>query len=94
MYMVTAEEMRELDRYTIDKLGIPVLTLMENAGRAVADEVLKLSHTVLGDIPGHGGVIRTETWSQGRHDLREREHWYILVGKGNNGGDGLVAAAI
>lgn len=45
MYMVTAEEMRELDRYTIDKLGIPVLTLMENAGRAVADEVLKLSHT-------------------------------------------------
>ncbi|MGG4213419.1 NAD(P)H-hydrate dehydratase [Paenibacillus sp. FSL L8-0638] len=92
MYMVTAEEMRELDRYTIDKLGIPALTLMENAGRAVADEVLKLSHTGQGDIPGHGGVIRTETWSQGRHDLREREHWYILVGKGNNGGDGLVAA--
>ncbi|WP_029514735.1 NAD(P)H-hydrate epimerase, partial [Paenibacillus polymyxa] len=92
MYMVTAEEMRELDRYTIDKLGIPALTLMENAGRAVADEVLKLSHTGPGDIPGHGGIIRTETWSQGRHDLREREHWYILVGKGNNGGDGLVAA--
>ncbi|MCP3808425.1 NAD(P)H-hydrate dehydratase [Paenibacillus sp. Lou8.1] len=109
MYMVTAEEMRELDRYTIDKLGIPALTLMENAGRAVADEVLKLcaersgksngggfpvevTHTGPGDIPGHGGVIRTETWSQGRHDLREREHWYILVGKGNNGGDGLVAA--
>ncbi|MGG4185506.1 NAD(P)H-hydrate dehydratase [Paenibacillus jamilae] len=130
MYMVTAEEMRELDRYTIDKLGIPALTLMENAGRAVADEVLKLcaersgksngggfsvgtadltrgndrvevlgaqwtegvTHTGPGDIPGHGGVIRTETWSQGRHDLREREHWYILVGKGNNGGNGLVAA--
>lgn len=42
MYMVTAEEMRQLDRYTIDRLGIPALTLMENAGRAVADEVLKL----------------------------------------------------
>lgn len=42
MYIVTAEEMRQLDRFTIDKLGIPALTLMENAGRAVADEVLKL----------------------------------------------------
>lgn len=40
--IVTADEMRQLDRYTIDKLGIPALTLMENAGRAVADEVMKL----------------------------------------------------
>ncbi|QDY85294.1 NAD(P)H-hydrate dehydratase [Paenibacillus polymyxa] len=106
MYMVTAEQMRQLDRYTIDKLGIPALTLMENAGRAVADEVLKLcaerdrksgvikkvTHTGSGDIPGHGGVIRTDTWSREQHDVRERAHWYIIVGKGNNGGDGLVAA--
>ncbi|KZE63192.1 bifunctional ADP-dependent (S)-NAD(P)H-hydrate dehydratase/NAD(P)H-hydrate epimerase [Paenibacillus jamilae] len=105
MYMVTAEQMRQLDRYTIDKLGIPALTLMENAGRAVADEVLKLyaegdrksgvikkvTHTGPGDVPGHGGVIRTDTWSREQHAVRERAHWYILVGKGNNGGDGLVA---
>ncbi|MGG1940018.1 NAD(P)H-hydrate dehydratase [Paenibacillus polymyxa] len=106
MYMVTAEQMRQLDRYTIDKLGIPALILMENAGRAVADEVLKLcaerrgtsdginevTHTGPGDVPGHGGVIRTDSSSGGQYDVRERAHWYILVGKGNNGGDGLVAA--
>ncbi|MGG4218985.1 NAD(P)H-hydrate dehydratase [Paenibacillus jamilae] len=106
MYMVTAEQMRQLDRYTIDKLGIPTLTLMENAGRAVADEVLKLcaerrgtsdgvhevTHTGPWDVTGHGGVIRTDSSSRGRYDERERAHWYILVGKGNNGGDGLVAA--
>ncbi|MMZ49457.1 Bifunctional NAD(P)H-hydrate repair enzyme Nnr [compost metagenome] len=106
MYMVTAEQMRQLDRYTIDKLGIPALTLMENAGRAVADEVLKLcaerrgksgginevTHTGAGDVSGHGSVIRTDSSSRGRYDVCERAHWYILVGKGNNGGDGLVAA--
>ncbi|AUS24701.1 NAD(P)H-hydrate dehydratase [Paenibacillus polymyxa] len=106
MYMVTAEQMRQLDRYTIDKLGIPALILMENAGRAIADEVLKLcaerretsdginvvTHTGPGGVPGHGGVIRTDSSSGGQYDVRERAHWYILVGKGNNGGDGLVAA--
>ncbi|MEC0238008.1 NAD(P)H-hydrate dehydratase [Paenibacillus kribbensis] len=128
MYMVTADEMRQLDRYTIDKLGIPALTLMENAGRAVADEVMKLcagrcgssngslgghtnptcgvddadvfrgqaiekvTQTGPGELPGHGEVIRTELWNHGRHAVWQREHWYILIGKGNNGGDGLVAA--
>lgn len=35
MYLVTAEEMRTLDRFAIEKLGIPGLVLMENAGRGV-----------------------------------------------------------
>lgn len=33
MYLVTAEEMREMDRRTIESLGIPGQVLMENAGR-------------------------------------------------------------
>ncbi len=37
MKIVTAGEMREIDRVTTDKYGIPSLTLMENAGKAVAD---------------------------------------------------------
>src|SRR4051812_38476037 len=34
--VVTAAEMRALDRATIEEIGIPALTLMETAGRAVA----------------------------------------------------------
>ncbi len=41
MYLVTAEEMRRIDRYAIETIGIPAMVLMENAGRAVADEVEK-----------------------------------------------------
>ena len=35
MYLVTAEQMRQADRKTIDELGIPEMVLMENAGKAV-----------------------------------------------------------
>ncbi|HEX7056991.1 MAG TPA: NAD(P)H-hydrate dehydratase [Bacilli bacterium] len=65
MYLVTAEEMRRLDRHTIDRIGIPGHTLMELAGKAVADHI-------------------ADRYATGR--------WLILAGKGNNGGDGLVAA--
>ena len=40
MKIVTAAEMREIDRITTERFGIPSLTLMENAGTAVADFVL------------------------------------------------------
>lgn len=40
MKIVTAVEMREIDRITTEKFGVPSLTLMENAGKAVADHVL------------------------------------------------------
>jgi len=40
MRVVTALEMREIDRIAIQERGIPGLTLMENAGKAVADEIM------------------------------------------------------
>ncbi|SFL43050.1 NAD(P)H-hydrate epimerase [Paenibacillus sp. 1_12] len=67
MYVVNSQEMRAIDQYTIEQIGIPAMVLMENAGRAVADEVLRYA---------------------GERHLRIA----VLVGKGNNGADGLVAA--
>ncbi|MDP5276376.1 NAD(P)H-hydrate dehydratase [Chengkuizengella axinellae] len=70
MHVVTSVEMRKLDQYTIETIGIPSIVLMENAGREVANEII--------------------FWSeQQKHRAKK---WLILVGKGNNGGDGLVAA--
>lgn len=66
---LTSEEMGEADREAINGFGIDVLSLMENAGGAVAT----LARLLL-----EGSVI-------GRRVS-------VLVGKGNNGGDGLVAA--
>ena len=41
MIVVTAQEMRELDRLTIEKYGVPSLTLMERAGAAIAQAILE-----------------------------------------------------
>ncbi len=66
MKIVTAAEMGAIDRATSTQHGVASLTLMENAGAAVADFA--------------------------------REHWpsanriVVVCGRGNNGGDGLVAA--
>ncbi|MFZ3210526.1 MAG: NAD(P)H-hydrate dehydratase [Terriglobales bacterium] len=66
MKIVTAAEMREIDRATSARFGVPLLTLMENAGTAVADFVLRR----------YFGA----------------ESVGVICGKGNNGGDGFVAA--
>ncbi len=41
MILVTADEMREMDRLTIEEVGIPGRVLMENAGRGATDFFLE-----------------------------------------------------
>ncbi len=66
MKVVTAEQMRQIDRSAAN-IGLPTEKLMENAGRAVAEETKKLLDSVVG------------------------KRILVIVGTGNNGGDGLVA---
>jgi NAD(P)H-hydrate epimerase len=56
--VVTAAEMRALDRATIDEVGIPGLTLMETAGRAVAAAAARMTgrgHVAVVCGPGNNG---------------------------------------
>ncbi|MFQ5777208.1 MAG: NAD(P)H-hydrate dehydratase [Terriglobia bacterium] len=66
MKILTAEQMRRIDRLTVERTGISNRDLMENAGRQVADFLLH-------QFPSPGRIS-------------------VLCGKGNNGGDALVAA--
>ena len=51
MKILTAEQMREADRRTINELGIPGVVLMESAGRAVVNEILqRYSHLAPGPV--------------------------------------------
>ncbi len=41
MFLVTAKQMQEMDRYTIEEYGIPGRVLMENAGRGAVDFLME-----------------------------------------------------
>jgi hydroxyethylthiazole kinase-like uncharacterized protein yjeF len=66
MKITTTEQMREIEE-AADSQGLTYATMMENAGRSVAEE------------------IQDRFGAAGKSVL-------VLVGPGNNGGDGLVAA--
>jgi len=68
MKALTAGEMREVDRLTTERYGVPSLQLMEEAGKHIAN------------------VARLKLY--GNTNKRAA----FLCGKGNNGGDGFVAA--
>lgn len=50
MKLVTAEQMRALDRRTIEEWGLPGMVLMENAGRAVVQAVAELLNGGAGPV--------------------------------------------
>ncbi|WP_245712458.1 NAD(P)H-hydrate dehydratase [Anaerobacillus alkalilacustris] len=63
--MVTGEEMHQIDRYTIEEIGLKAELLMENAGLAFVSSILHLMNKKTAKIA-------------------------VLIGVGNNGGDGFV----
>ncbi|MBQ4039617.1 MAG: NAD(P)H-hydrate epimerase, partial [Oscillospiraceae bacterium] len=65
MMLLNSETMKALDAYAINELGIPSLTLMDNAAEHIVNAVVQ-----------HGG-----------------ETVAVFAGSGNNGGDGISAAA-
>ncbi|MGD0797910.1 MAG: NAD(P)H-hydrate dehydratase [Acidobacteriaceae bacterium] len=68
MQILTSAEMAATDRRTAEEFGVPLPTLMENAGTAVARFCLSWFATARQAV--------------------------VLCGKGNNGGDGFVAARV
>ena len=48
-YLAGSAQMKEIDRYTIEEIGIPSLVLMERAAMAVAEEVEKTFSSPLFD---------------------------------------------
>lgn len=67
MKILTTDQMRQAEQGCVQS-GISMDMLMENAGKAVAEEVRSILDTI------------------------DRQHILVLIGPGNNGGDGLVAA--
>jgi hydroxyethylthiazole kinase-like uncharacterized protein yjeF len=68
MRILTAAEMKGVDRLTAARYRVPGLALMENAGRSVAEFIRSRFSSLAG------------------------RRIVVLCGKGNNGGDGFVAA--
>ncbi len=67
MKIVTADQMHQIDQ-DCAKSGLPTDVLMENAGKAVAEEARRILNAT------------------------DQRRILFLIGPGNNGGDGLVAA--
>ena len=79
MKTVTPQQMREIDRMTIDQYGVPSMVLMENAGMALIDEIEsrlkedRLTITVIAGPGNNGG----DGMVAARH-LAERGHEVVV----------------
>lgn len=67
MKVVTGQEMKAVDQYAIENIGVDSRILMENAGRVAAKNIMKNF---------------------------QHQTFCVLIGSGNNGGDGFVIAKV
>jgi NAD(P)H-hydrate epimerase len=93
--VVTADEMREKDRFTIDNIGVPGVVLMENAGRAAFRVIQRELEGVVdplvyvfcgkGNNGGDGFVVARHLWNEGIY-----VRIFCIVSKSQLSGDALT----
>jgi len=79
MKILTAQQMREIDRLTVERCGIPYATLMETAGSRVVEEIISCYGSVgshcfsifcgKGNNGGDGAVIARLLWMRGAAEV-------------------------
>ena len=72
MRLLSREEMRQVDNIAINDYGIPGSVLMENAGRALADEAVNM----LGEVAGKKIIIIAGGGNNGGDGLVAARHLY------------------
>jgi NAD(P)H-hydrate epimerase len=100
MKILTAQQMREVDRLTVERCGVPYLTLMEIAGSRVVEAIIQdggrdgeaIAETVFaifcgkGNNGGDGAVIAHLLWMRGAPLI----HIYLFGGVSETKGEARV----
>ncbi|MBO5167099.1 MAG: NAD(P)H-hydrate dehydratase [Lachnospiraceae bacterium] len=79
-YVVTSEEMRAYDTYTIEYMGVPSLVLMERAALKTVECIMEVGKCI-------------EETAQNLN-IQKKMRVLCVCGTGNNGGDGLCVARL
>nr|WP_272879907.1 NAD(P)H-hydrate dehydratase [Sulfoacidibacillus ferrooxidans] len=84
--LVTSAEMQKLDTVMIEEIGVASAALMESVGLRVAEVTMDM-------VDGTGAhQSMGERVSSRSREMDSRKMIAVVVGKGHNGADGLVAA--
>lgn len=74
MKLSLVQEMKEIDKKTVEQYGLPELLLMENAGHRVAEAMIEL----LGGAAGKNVCILAGTGNNGGDAMAAARHLYNM----------------
>ena len=89
--ILTAAQMTAADKIAI-KQGISELELIHNAGKAMAEEILKQIKTIRSTAGKHPNNRDKHSNHGNNGNLNNHSNIVVCCGKGNNGADGYVCA--